>query len=190
LTLRLNAAPPPWWKQWGATDNQNPDEQAAANIGQLKHIASKAIAEFEVNLPGGAGTSLNTMLAGWKGVGGPERDDTVAVTVGQLKSVAKLVYDRLIQVGYTTTYPWTPETDDDDDTAIVNLGQIKYVFRFDLQKDANHNGIPDWQDAVMNSLTLDSDGDGMSNRDEKLAGRNPFKRDDPAVKLQVEVIIR
>jgi hypothetical protein len=193
LSANVHALPPSWWVQWGATDGSPLVDDAAANIGQLKHMASKAIAELEVNLPGGAGHVLLNMLADWRAPAdpsGPVRDDSAALTVGQLKFLGKLFYDRLISVGYPTTYPWTTTDEDDDDTAMANVGQIKYVFRFDLQADADEDGIPDWQEPLLTSHTLDTDGDGMSNADEVAAGRDPFRRDNPAVQLTVEVIVR
>ena len=56
---------PRWWAVRGATDANPADDFAAANVGQLKHFASKAVAELEGWLPGGAGATLTGMVANW-----------------------------------------------------------------------------------------------------------------------------
>lgn len=128
------AQAPAWWASSGAVDsNLQADDYRPANIGQLKHMASKAAAELNSKLSGGAGAEINNLITSWTqpAASGVTRDDYAVLTQGQLKSMAKLFYDRLMAEGYASIYPWTPGTGDDDSYAAVNLGQLKYVFSFD-----------------------------------------------------------
>ena len=157
----LFAPPPAWWASRGATQTGlAADDFAAANIGQLKQFASKAVEELEASLPSGAGSVLTDMVARWHtppeqlNPPGPPRDDFAAANLGQLKAIAKPFYDRLIAVGYATTYPWTAPITDDDDFAIANLGQLKKVFSFDVAKDTDGDGIPDWWETLYANLGL------------------------------------
>jgi hypothetical protein len=91
----------------------------------------------------------------------PPRDDFAALNQGQLKYIADLFYARLLALGYQgaplaggQTRPWTTNvTSDDDDYALVNLGQLKRVFSFSLPSqtipnvDADNDGYPDATDA-------------------------------------------
>ena len=146
----LFAPPPAWWAARGATNGATADDFAAANIGQLKQMASKAVDELQASLPGGAGSVLTDMVTRWRtppdqlNPPGPPRDDFTAVNIGQLKAVAKPFYDRLIAAGYATSYPWTAPSPNDADYSIANLGQLKQVFRFNPGLDADSNGLPDW----------------------------------------------
>jgi hypothetical protein len=156
------AHPPAWWASRGAVFGLA-DDYAAANLGQLKHMATAAAAELDAALPGGAGPELAALIAGWSQAYSPEagRDDFAAVNLGQLKAVAKLFYDRLHAVGYsgpplapTAKYPWSGPM---DDYALANLGQLKLVFSFapepgdgdggaepDWNTDSDFDGLPDW----------------------------------------------
>ncbi|HEX7631047.1 MAG TPA: sugar-binding protein, partial [Lacunisphaera sp.] len=124
LTLAgwLLASPPGWWAQRGVTTNGTPNDYAAANVGQLKQLAKQAYLEMEAQLPGGAGPEITALINSWSQppTGGVVRNDFAAVNHGQLKSVAKLFYDRLAQVGdhgapltSQQVYPWTADTSDD-----------------------------------------------------------------------------
>lgn len=194
----LLADAPTWWKtQAVLTAGATADDYAAANIGQLKAIATKAAAELNADLSGGAGTALNTFIASWVQVpaGGVNRDDYVAINQGELKAVAMLFYDRLALVGYTgqplasgQKYPWTVVTTDDDNYALVNLGQIKCVFSFipawnagpNPLADSNGDGIPDaWEMFYYGTLTIPggvnySTQDQLSAKDAYALGVNPL----------------
>lgn len=144
----------------------------AANLGQVKNIAAKAVAEMNAKLPGGAGAELNALVAAWRQspTDGTPRNDYAAVNQGQLKALAKKFYDRLAQVGYRNqplsgeaVYPWTSGTSDDASFAAVNIGQVKNVFSF----------IP----SLGNPL-LDTDGDGISNGWERAHGLDPLSAAD------------
>lgn len=130
---------PIWPDNYPATD-----DFAAANIGQLKQIATQAAAELDAHIPDGAGTDIHNLLAQWSAApaSGVTRDDFAAVNLGQLKAVARLFYDRLIAIHYTSGYPWANQTA--DDYAIANVGQVKYLFSFDPAYDSDRDGLPNW----------------------------------------------
>ena len=111
------------------TNASSTNDYAGATLGQIKWFATNACAELEAVLPGGAGTSLWSLVAGFS-----HSNNYVGVTLGQLKAVAQPFYDRLIAAGYMNGYPWTSATTDDFDRAGANLGQVKYVFSFDLTR--------------------------------------------------------
>jgi hypothetical protein len=184
LTATLLAPPPQWWATRGAINNNPADDYAAANLGQLKHFASKAAQELAL-LPDPTGDGMdavNAMVASWAAPAssGIARDDYAALNLGQLKAVAKPFYDRLIAVGYAAAYPWTSSTADDDNYAVANLGQLKHVFSFDLSRNSDGDTIPDWWESnhqfnptQANNFNLDSDGDGVSDFNEFLAQTSP-----------------
>jgi hypothetical protein len=132
------AAYPAWWFERdvlprldsGVTNPAWPGDYPAAddyvlvNQGQVKHIASQAYAELNVRLTNGAGTNLTALINGFT-----TNNNYDLANVGQLKAVAKPFYDRLIEAGYTNSYPWSTGT---DDYVIANIGQVKNVFSFDL----------------------------------------------------------
>jgi hypothetical protein len=132
------AAYPGWWFERdvlprldsGVTNPAWPGDYPAAddyvlvNQGQVKHIASQAYAELNVRLTNGAGTNLTALINGFT-----TNNNYDLANVGQLKAVAKPFYDRLIEAGYTNSYPWSTGT---DDYVIANIGQVKNVFSFDL----------------------------------------------------------
>jgi hypothetical protein len=132
------AAYPGWWFERdvlprldsGVTNPAWPGDYPAAddyvlvNQGQVKHIASQAYAELNVRLTNGAGTNLTALINGFT-----TNNNYDLANVGQLKAVAKPFYDRLIEAGYTNSYPWSEGT---DDYVIANVGQVKNVFSFDL----------------------------------------------------------
>lgn len=168
-----------------------------ANLGQLKHIASKARDELNARFPGGAGTEIDALILGWRNAPGAS-DDLAAANLGQLKYVGKIFYDRLSAGGYPAAYPWTPTTSDDADDAVAIIGQVKRVFSFDVMGDADGDRLPDWTEAGLqtnpllrdtngdglsdgenirygiSATNLDVDGDGRSNSAERAAGTDPF----------------
>jgi hypothetical protein len=64
--------------------------------------------------------------------------------------VAKKFYDVLILHGYTDAYPWTGATTAAANDALANLGQLKNLFSFDLTRDSDGDGIPDWRETKFN----------------------------------------
>jgi hypothetical protein len=191
LALMLQSATavapgPAWWGSQSVADpDALPDDFSAANIGQLKYLATKAAAALEAELPGGAGTAINALIATWNSppASGVTRDAYLAVNQGQLKTVAALFYDRLGQ-----PYPWAGSSAARDDYQLVNLGQLKHVFAFELKfrNPGSLTQIPaatlaaalaQWQALPVQpagSSADDFDGDGIPNLQEYLMGTPLF----------------
>lgn len=165
-------AAPTWWSHRGVLDADPASDYSGVNAGQLKHVARMAYDELQTNLPGGAGATVSNLVFGFQ-----NSNNYVAINLGQLKNVAAPFYDRLIAEGIVTTYPWTATAADDASYSMVNLGQLKAVFSFDL--DADDDSLPDWWEiAFFGSIGLqgggdDSDGDGVTNLQEFQAGTDP-----------------
>ncbi len=186
------AAPPAWWATRGVTNGNTASDFAVANIGQVKNIATQAAAEMNADLPGGAGVAINTLVASWSPPSGTAKD-YAAINQGQLKTIAKLFYDQLAAAGYHgtpltsgQTYPWDNSSNAASSYAVANIGQVKFLFSFDLQLtltsvDSNQNGIPDsWEIYYFGRLlnpgeanTSAPDGSGFTNLQEYQMGRNP-----------------
>jgi hypothetical protein len=192
----VHATTPGWWVARGVTSGTAQDDYALANQGQVKNIATAAMSEMDAVLSGtgGAGAAIHALVDAWQ-TPGPETDDYARVNLGQLKNVAKLVYDRFAEVAIPGTtapayhYPWTEASVDDEDFSLLNVGQLKRVFDFDLANpdrdgdglndlveliftgtdpwnaDSNGNGVPDGEE--------DADGDGINNISELAFGLNP-----------------
>ncbi len=181
---------PSWWTARNVviTDAPVTNDFGVVNLGQLKWFATNACAELAANLPGGAGTNLTEFVADFT-----YSNNYAAVNVGQVKYVASKIYDRLIAEGYTNAYPWSVATTDDNDYAACNIGQLKYVFSFDLTKDTDTDGLPDWFEwLIINSDPNDSieelcdvlpgddfDEDGFTNLSEWNAKTDPTNPGDP-----------
>lgn len=176
------AMAPEWWTTRSVLKSGTvADDYAVANIGQLKTMASKAMLELDEKLPYGAGEAIHALTNAWTAApaGGVSRDDYAALTLGQLKTVGRLFYDRLagMHIRLPNSHPWTGTNA--DDYSLANLGQLKKVFSFDTAfADTNANGIPDlWETAkfgdLTHSATEDADGDGLSNLAEWQARADP-----------------
>ena len=160
---------PAWWKSRGVLcAAARTNDYAALNMGQLKHLAHMAWNEMNT-LPGGAGPLpvITTNAA----------SNYAAVTIWELKETARPFYDRM---GMTTNYPWTANTNAAADHAIANIGQAKHLFSFDLYKDTDVDGMPDWLEELYGlnkcdgaDADGDADGDGVSNLQEFLNGTVP-----------------
>jgi hypothetical protein len=198
-TLSQTTIPPLKWP-----DHYPPaDDYAAANVGQLKHIAKQAAEAMDAKLPlPGAGSAVHAVVDPWSldpAFGSPPRDDFAAINIGQLKAVAKPFYLRLQELGYTgkpflagqvptpaKPYPWSfATTTTADDFALANIGQVKNLFSFDLAAidpnlDSDGDGLPNaWE--IQFGLNpndqadafQDPDGDGLTNLQEYLLGTSP-----------------
>lgn len=172
---------PAWWLARGVinTNVSQTNDYAAANQGMVKWFTTKACAELEANIPGGTGTSLWYLVSNFSAT-----NNYRAVNAGQLKYVGRLIYDRLIDVGFTNSYPWTTNTvADDADYAVVNIGQVKHLFSFDLSGDADSDGMADlWETKWFGSTTSqnatdDYDEDGFTNLQEYQHGTDPTNAD-------------
>lgn len=159
LTVAVPPPTPGWWAGRHATNSHEKDDYAPLNQGQLKNLAVAAFDELEEKLSGagGAGGDFTKLIKRWHLLDGnpptpdnplstfrfdaaghripkvtSQTDDYAAVTVGQLKAVAKRVYDRFKDAGYVTEYPWDNSAFPQDDYAMANIGQAKNLFAFDL----------------------------------------------------------
>jgi hypothetical protein len=179
---------------------------APANLGQLRYFTSQAAKYLDWKLKdlGGAGPKILEILDNLKKnkAFGP-----TPITLGQLEEAAKPFYDRLIAIGFNTTtdikdriggdvtwtssYPWNPLKSDAASNTTAQVGQLKFVFGFDLIKfqitdeiSTRKDGLPDkW--IVAHGLdpfdsyvaSEDPDGDELSNLDEYRANTDPHNPD-------------
>ena len=140
----MPAQSPGWWQSRGVLKAGAPaDDYAVINQGQLKNLVRAAMQEMN-SLPSvGAGKELEDLVASWA-TPTAHTDDYAAVNNGQLKALAQIVYNRLFVIGFASSYPWAGSSRQQDDYALANIGQAKNLFAFDLSKDTNSVGIPDW----------------------------------------------
>lgn len=110
LLLPAHAVTPGWWTTRGViVPGKASDDFAAINQGQLKRLVTSAVEEMNGKLEGGAGTTLNSLVTSWSNTAGA--DDYAVVTIGQLKHVAKPVYQRLQAAGVISSLPaWVTGT--------------------------------------------------------------------------------
>ncbi|MEM9445230.1 MAG: hypothetical protein AAGA18_07730 [Verrucomicrobiota bacterium] len=211
-TLALaQAIPPVWWSNGTPpmVEASGADNSAAAIQGQLKHITIRAYEELEANLPNGAGSSIESLIYGGSAGAGWYEEDAITpkvdpnanqlVVLGELKYIANLFFQRLVNQGYNIAFAdgqtpqqwllsWANETDPLNDPVnkqVVNLGQIKYLFSWDLAGDGGAggeaggpDGLPDWWEMLyfgdLGQGPLDNpDGDLLNNLEEFKLLRNP-----------------
>ena len=169
---------PRWWVERGVIDVHatETNDFAAVNQGQLKWMAAKAGEELEAKLRNGAGSNITALVAGFS-----RSNHYAVVNQGQVKNLVRPFYERLIAEGCATVFPWTLSTADDEDFAVANIGQVKYVFAFDLDPDGD--GLPDWweQENEKTIATLpaaaDADGDGAALAEEGRRKTDPLEID-------------
>jgi hypothetical protein len=136
------AAGPDWWTQRGVLVTEAASEDyALVNQGQLKQMALGAFEEIQAKVPGGAGASLIEAAAAWSWVDSQNirrpriqssTEDYAPANAGQVRWLAKPFYDRLIEVGRASGYPWPTPGEETEDYALANIGQVKNLFAFDL----------------------------------------------------------
>ncbi|PXA02932.1 hypothetical protein DDZ13_14615 [Coraliomargarita sinensis] len=146
LSTLVFAAQPDWWTEYSLVDSNPRQDKAVATIGQAKHAVQKAFSYLEAELSsvGGAGAEVTALYQTFcAAVPDSPDNDLQALTLGQLKYLAKPFYDRFNdpEVGIDTAtmnpestgiYPWTVDQEDDADLALATVGQLKFVFSFDL----------------------------------------------------------
>lgn len=179
LLQSATAVAPEWWATRGVfKPGAVADDYAALNQGQLKNFVRGAVDEMNDKLPGGAGTALNSLVAGWR-ANAATANDFAAANVGQLKAMGQMLRARLTELNLAVPPLGTATTDDDDNFALANLGQAKTVFNIAIESgDTDGDGISDvWEmehfGTLARDLGLDTDGDGVSDLDEWLAGTDP-----------------
>jgi len=188
ITLTVLAQAPGWWTDRAVIDpGVATNDFASANQGQIKWLATQAAVEFDAKLLGlgGAGTNIAVMLATFS-----PSNNYILVNVGQIKSTAKPFYDLLAELSsiepYLSNalpssligpYPWTTIATDDVDYAVANVGQAKFVFSMDFDRDGD--GLPDWWEwHYFTNLNQNASGsfmgDGWSNLQKYQLGLNPL----------------
>jgi len=129
---------PQWWTDYNVWNpGAETHDYAAANAGQLKHMATRARDAMDELLAGGAGSNINTLVDGFQ-----NSDNYAGINLGQFKTVAQPFYDRLTPdhtnlwpIGMAVgPYPWSDSTNPVQDYAVGNIGQLKYIFSFDLSE--------------------------------------------------------
>ena len=158
---------PVWWSTPPytifSTQTQEGNDNSPVNIGQLKHVASRARMYFDARFSaaGGAGTQIYSVTTF------SNSDNFAPVAVGQLKNVVKAFYDCLNSRGYDLQTPWAGGTVDLGNAAPATIGQLKRAFSFDL-----------------GFATTDTDGDGLTDWAEYDGAGNPSQFDLPKLTLQ------
>ena len=183
------AAPPAWWASRGATDANPPNDDAAVNQGQLKQFTQKAVLELNARIPGGAGSELNDLVNGWiqayqtggYNAANPLPADFDAMNSGQLKWIANKVHARLVFAKFEDAPPVWLVPNPASDQQLVNLGQLKTVFNFDLTAPTGQLPLW-WQKFHFNGLTGidpddDDDWDDLTNVEEYLNQLDPLNWD-------------
>jgi hypothetical protein len=172
------AAEPLWWSGIWAAGRVNADNDAPINVGQLKHVASRALAWLDTisisqtTQPAAhaARESFRGMVAGW--TPGPAADNAAPVPVGALKETAAKFHDVLAALGYPLVtgetvgdvleaeegltnpprYPWGAAGTLEELQAPANVGQLKTAFR------APHPGLVEETVGLHGALTVADNG--------------------------------
>lgn len=178
---------PNWWEVAGVIEpGAATRNYAMANLGQLRWMAGRAYTEF-ARVDFGTPPTMPSL--------GTNEDNFHAANIGQVKHLAKALWDRLRQIddGYATQtlthyqtpfwqhdYPWDPsKVLGSENRFAANVGQIKAAFAMDLDLDSDLDGLFDIHEVQLGGSTTsidpaaDSDGDGFSNLEEVLAGSDP-----------------
>lgn len=151
------ASIPAWWAQ---TNVAAAADTAPANLGQLRTLTNLGKSHLDANLPGGAGPEINAIVGSYQlpanatpaQIQAFNTSNSAAINVGQLRSVAKLFFDRLNLLGHDTKqdliahgfpdrwsgsggwtgfYPWDPSTNQAVTYTAATVGQLKAAFTFE-----------------------------------------------------------
>jgi hypothetical protein len=198
LDYGVVTAQPPSSSNSTAYDAWMQTNYAPVNLGQLKNFAAQASAYMNAWLSADTNTTVESDLSNISAnVSGFGLNSTVnnyaPANLGQVKNVAQPFYDLLTAVGYNTTaslnyeltgnansgnwtntYPWINSTANTTNYSPVNLGQLKFVFNFDLSDaEAYRSGTAGYLQVLLESMlggnpgalgsgTPDTDGDGAN----------------------------
>lgn len=137
---------PAWWTERGVLTSDPADDTAPVVLGQLKLIANEAYNELMEKVPLDESHPVRTALENQLNTWLPDGVENAVANIGQVKQIGTLVYDWLIEVGYTDSYPWPDGSNQDpEDFAVALIGQVKYIFNFEIiGVDTDGDGIPDW----------------------------------------------
>jgi hypothetical protein len=139
-------AAPSWWASYGLSEPASSTAASAAlNRGGLRNLAVRAAAALDDALDSGLGDELEAFVddlapaySGGIWFASPQSDDDAGVSVAELRAVAALFYDRLIEEGLAADYPWE-EDDGGDDPATV--GDAAALFNFELFPASGSSGV-------------------------------------------------
>jgi len=162
LRIQAQAEGPAWWISGEVTNSNAVQNNAVANIGQLKNIANATYTELQNLLPYGDGYAPPFDVPD-----SPDQEwyteQKKVVNLGQLKAVAQPLYDIINAIspdwverqlnlnglsslgedyhrdpntGYF--YPWNPDTPVSDNYAVATIGQLKVVFSLYFYHDVDH----------------------------------------------------
>ncbi|WP_265594980.1 hypothetical protein [Haloferula sp. BvORR071] len=198
-------------------DGMIPDNKGVANLGQAKWMAHRALQTIHMYAPTLADQIEGDLVGAGKPIPSwaePVDDagrllQRSPLLIGQLKAITAPFYTRINAVipswlaaerlanGTETgdgIFPWTnTNAADDNNKGFATIGQLKASFAFHLTESADGDTLPDFYEWIMNGGTsgpgsgVDKDGDGWLDSAEVTAGGNPFKKDNPKVKLVVVV---
>jgi len=157
---------PTWWVDRGVTNANTIENKGVANLGQLKHIAVQAHSELEDLFLDGANYPQSFPVPPSRSPSWYE-DQKKALNLGQLKAVAKPIYDRansidpnwvlgqlsdngLLNLGVDHfldsngyIYPWNPSTPVSENYKVATVGQLKLVFALDFRESDDGDAAPD-----------------------------------------------
>lgn len=151
---------PAWWTGLGVLDPAaEPNDFAMAVQGQVKWMADRAVRGLDdaSALADGAGPSCSALVASFS-----PSNNALPVTLGQLKTAASPFWARLAELGSAVQPPWTG-AGASQDFALVNVGQVKSAFSFEMPTSFDPDG--------------DDDGDGLTNGRERELGTDPHVAD-------------
>ena len=175
---------PAWWTELGVLDpSAEPNDFALAVQGQVKWIASRAahgLGEAGA-LAGGSGPACSALAAAFT-----PSNNALPVTLGQLKATAAPFWARLAELAPSSAPPpWAGE-EVPQDFALVNVGQVKAAFSFELPPpqvdsdvDTDGDGLTDVRERELGTdpTRTDTDGDGLGDGYEVAGGTNPLVAD-------------
>ncbi|MDR1498084.1 MAG: hypothetical protein LBS59_06725 [Puniceicoccales bacterium] len=146
-------AVPAWWASYGLVESAT--AAAADNVlsqGELRNWVVRSAVALEDTLADEDGNIANVGAIGDLAafvaeldpveVGGvwfasPQNDDDTAVTVGELRDVAALFYDALIEAEFADAYPW--DNDDGADAEAATVGLAAALFDVELSAQSTSN---------------------------------------------------
>ena len=173
--------------------------EGLANLGQLKNAATEDYDALEDLLPGGAGYTLGYYFQ--PPPGSPTQawydEQRNAVIIGELKSVASPLYDRLNDLaptwvdeqftntgigGHPHDVPWDPATPASDNYYAATVGQLLLAFGFKPNESADTDSIPDLLEHVLygdatGDGTQDFDDDNVTDNSEAVNGTSLWLKD-------------